>query len=173
MAATLTPPLDATDHVRGDRAAPLSLVMFGDFECPFCRAAQAVVARVLDRVGDDLVFAFRHLPIPARHPVAELAAEAAEAAGAQGAFWAFHDAAYEAQARLSERELVAIAGALGLDAARLEAEARSGRHRPRVERDVASAVASGVDGTPAFFVNGVRHEGVYDAGSLTAALRGG
>ena len=170
MARALEPPLDAVDHVRGADDAPLELVMFGDFQCPYCLAAQSVVARVRDRLGDRLRFAFRHLPIVERHPLAQLAAEASEVAAARGRFWDCHDALYAAQAELSEDTIVDLVARLGVERTDVEAELREGRHRERVERDVRSADASGVQGTPGFFVNGLRHEDAYDAGSLVDAL---
>jgi len=157
--------------VRGERGAPLELVMFGDFQCPFCLGAQSVLRRVRERLGDRLLFAFRHLPIPERHPLAPLAAEASEAAAAQGAFWEFHDALYAAQPRLSRETILELAGELGLDADRVEGEVDAGLHRPRVERDLDSAERSGATGTPTFFVNGSRFYGAYDAGSLVEALQ--
>lgn len=172
MAGTpLSPPLDDSDHVRGNAEAPYELVMYGDFECPYCLAAQAVVRRVRERLGDDVRFAFRHMPIRERHPMAEAAAEASEAAAAQGRFWDYHDALYAAQQRLSDDELLKIARDLGLDADRMARELAEGTWRPRVERDLRSAEASGVQGTPTFFVNGMRHDDVFDASSLVAALR--
>jgi protein-disulfide isomerase len=144
--------------------------MFGDFQCPFCLGAQSVLRRVHDRVGDRLVFAFRHLPIPERHPLAPEAAEAAEAAAAQGSFWEYHDALFAAQPKLSRETMLAVGRDLGLDAERMAAEIDSGTHRPRVERDIASAAASGATGTPSFFVNGKRHFGAYDASSLVEEL---
>jgi protein-disulfide isomerase len=167
---TLTPPLDQADHLRGDLGRPLELVMFGDFQCPFCLGAQSVLRRVHDRLGDRLVFAFRHLPIPERHPLAPLAAEASEGAAAQGRFWEYHDALFAAQPKLSRETMLAVAADLGLDADRITAELDAGAHRPRVERDLASAAASGATGTPSFFVNGARHFGAYDASSLVEAL---
>ena len=157
--------------MRGERGAPLELVMFGDFQCPFCLGAQSVLRRVRERLGDRLLFAFRHLPIPERHPLAPLAAEASEAAAAQGAFWEFHDALYAAQPRLSRETILELAGELGLDADRVEGEVDAGLHRPRVERDLDSAERSGATGTPTFFVNGSRFYGAYDAGSLVEALQ--
>ncbi len=168
----LSPPLEDADHVRGERGAPLELVMFGDFQCPYCLGAQSILRRVRERLGDRLVFGFRHLPIPERHPLAPLAAEASEAAAAQGSFWEFHDALYANQPRLSRETILALAGEHGLDAARMEAEIDSGAHRERIARDVASAEASGATGTPTFFVNGKRFFGAYDAGSLVEALEG-
>jgi Na+:H+ antiporter, NhaA family len=168
----LSPPLDDLDHVRGEREASLELVMFGDFQCPFCLGAQSVLRRVRERLGDRLVFAFRHLPIPERHPLAPLAAEASEAAAAQGSFWKYHDALYVAQPRLSGELVFELGAELGLDVERMRAEVEAGLHRPRVERDLSSAEASGATGTPTFFVNGRRHWGAYDAGSLVEELEG-
>jgi protein-disulfide isomerase len=168
----LTPPVEALDHVRGNADAPLELVMFGDFQCPYCLASQSVVRRVRDRIGDDLRFAFRHFPIRERHPMAQAAAEASESAAAQGRFWEYYDAVYDAQQRLSDEELFRIADALGLSGRRVADELAEGRWRDRVERDVRSGEDSGVPGTPTFFVNGRRHDDVFDAGTLTAALTG-
>lgn len=170
MDDTLTPPLEETDHLRGELGRPLELVMFGDFQCPFCLGAQSVLRRVHDRLGDRLVFAFRHLPIPERHPLAPLAAEASEGAAAQGRFWEYHDALFAAQPKLSRETMLAVAAELGLDAERIATEIDSGAHRPRIERDLASAEASGATGTPSFFVNGARLFGAYDASSLVEAL---
>lgn len=172
MDELLSPPLEDIDHVRGDRGAPLELVMFGDFQCPFCLGAQSVLRRVRERLGDRLVFGFRHLPIPERHPLAPLAAEASEAAAAQGHFWEFHDALYAAQPKLSRETILEVGADLGLDVERITAEIDAGAHRDRIARDVASAEASGATGTPTFFVNGKRHFGAYDASSLVEALEG-
>ena len=173
MDDTLTPLLDETDHLRGELGRPLELVMFGDFQCPFCLGAQSVLRRVHERLGERLVFAFRHLPIPERHPLAPLAAEASEGAAAQGRFWEYHDALFAAQPKLSRETMLAVATDLGLDAERIAAELDSGAHRPRIERDLASAEASGATGTPSFFVNGARLFGAYDASSLVEALESG
>jgi Na+:H+ antiporter, NhaA family len=173
VADNLTPPLDEDDHIRGELGRPLELVMFGDFQCPFCLGAQSVLRRVRDRLGDRLTFAFRHLPIPERHPLAPLAAEASEAAAAQGRFWEYHDALFAAQPKLSRETMLEVGRDLGLDAERIATELDSGVHRPRVERDLASAERSGATGTPTFFVKGVRHFGAYDASSLVEALEGG
>jgi protein-disulfide isomerase len=168
----LSPLLEDVDHVRGERGAPLQLVMFGDFQCPFCLGAQSVLRRVRERLDGRLLFAFRHLPIPERHPLAPLAAEASEAAAAQGRFWEYHDALFAAQPRLSRETMLELGRELGLDVERMEAESDSGAHRDRVARDLASAEASGATGTPTFFVNGKRFFGAYDAGSLVEALEG-
>ncbi len=172
MDELLSPPIEDIDHTRGDREAPLQLVMFGDFQCPFCLGAQSVLRRVRERLDDRLLFVFRHLPIPERHPLAALAAEAGEAAAAQGRFWEFHDALYANQPRLSRETILELAGEHALDVERLTADLDSGAHRDRIARDVASAEASGATGTPTFFVNGKRLFGAYDAGSLVEALEG-
>lgn len=166
----LTPPLEEVDHIRGERGSPLELVMFGDFQCPFCLGAQSVLRRVRERLGDRLLFGFRHLPIPERHPLAPMAAEASEAAAAQGRFWDYHDALFAAQPKLSPETILAVGGELGLDAERIAAELEAGTWSERVARDVRSAKESGATGTPTFFVNGHRHYEAYDASSLIEAL---
>ena len=168
----LSPPLEDLDHLRGEREAPLQLVMFGDFQCPFCLGAQSILRRVGERLGDRLLFGFRHLPIPERHPLAPLAAEASEAADAQGSFWEYYDALYANQPKLSRELMLEVAGDLGLDVERFTVEIDGAAHRDRIARDLASAEASGATGTPTFFVNGKRFFGAYDAGSLVEALEG-
>jgi NhaA family Na+:H+ antiporter len=167
----LSPPLEDLDHTRGGPGAPLELVMFGDFQCPFCLGAQSSLRRVRERLGERLRFGFRHLPIPERHPLAPMAAEASEAAAAQGRFWEYHDALYAAQPRLSRETMLEVGRDLGLDAERIAADLDAGSHRDRIARDTASAEASGATGTPTFFVNGVRFFGAYDASSLVEALK--
>ena len=159
-------------RIRGAADAPVWFIEVSDFQCPFCLGAQSVLRRVRDRLGDRLVFAFRHLPIPERHPLAPLAAEASEAAAAQGDFWGYHDALFQAQPKLSRETMLAVGRDLGLDADRMAAEIDAGAHRDRVERDIESAAASGATGTPTFFINGARFYGAYDASSLVEALEG-
>jgi protein-disulfide isomerase len=144
--------------------------MYGDFQCPFCIAAQPILRRVRERLAGRGRFAFRHFPLAEVHPDARRAAEASEAAAAQGAFWPMHDALYGARGELGAEEVVALAAGLGLDAERLRAELAGGTHADRVARDVDSGRAAGVAGTPTFFVNGIRHTGSFDAQSLIAAL---
>ncbi|MGZ5361716.1 MAG: DsbA family protein [Solirubrobacterales bacterium] len=173
MATPLSAPLSGEDHVAGPSEAELELVMYGDFQCPYCAAAYPIVTRVRSRLGDRLLFAFRHFPLRESHPDAQRAAEASEAAAAQGAFWPMHNQLYEqARGKLGRDDLVRHASHLGLDADRVAAELDSSAHAERVQRDLDSGVAAGIDGTPAFFVNGFLHEGSFDAGSLTAALEG-
>jgi protein-disulfide isomerase len=167
----LDPPIGPDDHVTGPDDAPHLLVMYGDFECPYCTAAQSMLRRVRERMGDELRFAFRHFPIEDKHPHARHAAEASEAAAAQGAFWAMHDALYAARGHLADDDLERIATDLGLDGARLAREVAAGTHAARVDRDLASGRASGVMGTPAFFADGRLHADAFDARSLVDALR--
>jgi len=166
----LTPPLGPEDHVDGPPDAALELVMYGDFQCPYCSAAQPIVQRVRDRLGDRLRYAFRHLPLPEVHPDAQRAAEAAESAAAQGAFWAMHDALYAQRGRLELEDVLRAASEAGVDRERVRTDLEAGVYAPRVARDAESALAGGVTGTPGFFANGVRVEGSFDAQSLLAAL---
>jgi Na+/H+ antiporter NhaA len=160
----------ARDHIRGRPDAPVTLVEYGDFECPYCGQAEPVVRELLAAHDDELRYVFRHLPLADVHPNGQLAAEASEAAAAQGEFWAMHDRLLAHQDELSPRELQGHAGAIGLDVPRFAKELRERRYAPRVAVDVASADASGVSGTPTFFINGRRHHGVYDVATLTAAV---
>jgi Na+/H+ antiporter NhaA len=158
------------DHVRGPAEAPVTVVEYGDFECPFCGKAEPVVRELLADFGD-VRYVWRHLPLSDVHPRAQLAAEAAEAAAAQGAFWEMHDLLLDHQGDLRPPDLLAYAERLGLDLERLRDDLRRNAHASRVEEDVDSADMSGVTGTPSFFVNDRRHEGAYDIGTLAAAVR--
>jgi formate-nitrite transporter family protein len=168
--AELTPPLSAEDHVDGPERAELELVMYADFQCPYCTAAYPIVRRIRDQLAGRLLFGFRHFPLRDIHPDAERAAEAAEAAAAQGAFWEMHDRMYESYGALSRDDLIGYTAELGLDSDHVAAELDSSVHTARVQRDVDSGLASGVTGTPSFFVGGRLHVGSFDARSLTAAL---
>ncbi len=159
------------DHIRGAVDAPLTLVEYGDFECPFCGRATGMVKELRRRLGEELRYVFRHLPLTDVHPHAELAAEAAEAAAAQGRFWEFHDTLFAHQDELEFEDLVGHAAELGLDVERFARELEDGVHSQRVREDVASADASGARGTPTFFVGKRRHVGPYDAETLAAELR--
>jgi protein-disulfide isomerase len=159
------------DHVRGAEHAPVTLVEYGDYECPYCGQAEVVVRELLRSFGDDLRYVWRHLPLNDVHPDAQMAAEAAEAAAAQGAFWKMHDRLFEHQDQLTRSDLGSHAEALGLDLDRFWDELRHHRHAARVADDVASADASGVAGTPSFFFNGKRHHGAYDVDALSSAVR--
>ena len=158
------------DHVRGPEVAPVTLVEYGDFECPFCGRAEPVVRELLRDFGD-VRYVWRHLPLSDVHPHAELAAEAAEAAAAQGAFWEMHDLLLARQDALTPRDLIAYAGELGLDVDRFTEDLRRHTGAGRVAEDVDSADLSNVSGTPTFFVNGRRHYGAYDIETLAQAVR--
>ena len=168
--ATLKPPVGPKDHVQGPPDAPVHLVEFGDYECPYCGEAYPVVKALQERLGDQMCFVFRNFPLTQVHPHAEEAAEAAEAAGAQGKFWEMHDLLYENQDALEPEDLVQYARALKLDLPRFVLEMREHVYVERVREDFRSGVRSGVNGTPTFFINGVRHDGSFDLVSLLAAI---
>jgi Na+/H+ antiporter NhaA len=159
------------DHVRGSEDAPVTLVEYGDYECPYCGQAEVVIRELLDSFGTELRYIWRHLPLNDVHPNAQMAAEAAEAAAAQGAFWEFHDELLSHQNELMPPDLGRHAEEVGLDVDRFWDELRGREHAARVADDVASADASGVAGTPTFFINGRRHQGAYDIDALTEAVR--
>jgi Na+/H+ antiporter NhaA len=161
----------ARDHVRGPDSAPVTLVEYGDYECPYCGQAEVAIRALLEEFGDELRYVWRHLPLNDVHPNAQMAAEATEAAGAQGAFWPLHDRLLAAQDELTPRDLKRHAAELGLDVERFWEEVRRREYAERVADDVASADASGVAGTPSFFINGLRHHGAYDVATLAAAVR--
>jgi protein-disulfide isomerase len=161
----------ARDHIRGSEEALVTLLEYGDYECPYCGQAEVVIRELLESFGDELRYVWRHLPLGDVHPNAQMAAEVTEAAAEQGGFWAMHDTLLTHQDELSAGDLREDARALGLDVERLWEAVRRRRHAARVEEDVASADASGVAGTPTFFVNGRRHHGAYDQESLAAAVR--
>jgi len=167
---TAIPPLNIHDHILGPDDAPLELVMYGDFQCPYCAAAQSIVRRVRERLDGRLRFAFRHLPLTEIHPLAQTAAEGSEAAARREAFWPMHDRLYAARGRLALEDVVRHAEMLELDGNRIRIEIRTKQHAARVRRDAAGGTAAGVTGTPAFFVNGVLLQGAFDAGSLVEAL---
>jgi Na+/H+ antiporter NhaA len=159
------------DHIRGPDEAPVTLLEYGDYECPYCGQAEAVVRELLAEFHDDLRYVWRHLPLADVHPNAQTAAEAAEAAGAQGRFWEMHDRLLAHQDELRPIELARHANELGLDLDRFWGDLRGREHAGRVAEDVASADASDVTGTPSFFINGRRHTGAYDIDTLTRAVR--
>jgi protein-disulfide isomerase len=170
MSAKLTVAVDARDHRQGPDDAPVTLVEYGDYECPSCGAAYPIVKAVQARLGDELRFVFRNFPLSEMHPHARLAAEAAEAAGAQGRFWEMHDLLFENQAALGGAALARYAGALGLDGRRFAADLEGRAFAARVDADVESGAYSGVNGTPTFFINGHRHDDSFDPETLLAAL---
>ena len=161
---------DDRDHIQGPAGAAVTLVEYGDYECPYCGAAYPIVKELQARMGDRLRFVFRNFPITTSHPHAEQAAEAAEAAAAQSRFWEMHDLLYENQRRLRDQDLHAYAEQLGLEVDRFDKDLAEHVHAPRVREDFMSGVRSGVNGTPSFYVNGARHDDSYDLDTLLAAL---
>ncbi|HEU5485722.1 MAG TPA: Na+/H+ antiporter NhaA, partial [Microlunatus sp.] len=169
--ALLRPVDTERDHVRGPADAPLTLVEYGDFECPFCSKATGSIAELRAALGDDLRYVFRHLPLQHVHPHARSAALASEAAAAQGKFWEMTGQLFSHQDALEPDDLRAYATEIGLDVDRFEEDLRTRRYENRVDDDAIDAEVSEVHGTPTFYVNGRRHTGPYDAVTLAAALR--
>jgi len=168
--AKLTLPVGPRDHILGSPTAAVTLVEYGDFECPYCGAAYPIVKQIQQNLGEQLCFVFRHFPLTQIHPHAERAAEAAEAAGAQGRFWEMHDLLFENQQSLDDRSLLRFAKVLKLDIERFAYELVEGTYLERVREDFMSGVRSGVNGTPTFFINGVRHDGPWDMQSLLTSI---
>ncbi|MGE5291402.1 MAG: Na+/H+ antiporter NhaA [Micromonosporaceae bacterium] len=167
----LAAPVDPDrDHLRGPEEAPVTVVEYGDFECPYCGQAEPVVRELLADFGD-VRYVWRHLPLNDVHPHAQLAAEAAEAAAAQGAFWEMHDLLLERATGLRFRDLLRYARELGLDTEQFERDLRTHAGAARIAEDVDSADLSGVSGTPTFFINGKRHYGAYDIETLSSAVK--
>ena len=158
------------DHFQGPIDAPITLVEYGDYQCPYCGQAFPMVKAIQEQLGDRLCFAFRNFPLTNMHPFAQHAAEAAEAAGAQGKFWEMHDTLFENQDALDEEALARHAAALGLDARQLIGEVISGKYLRRVREDFRAGARSGVNGTPTLFVNGLRYDGTPSVAGLLAAL---
>src|SRR5262249_53309595 len=153
-------PMPDRDHIQGPIDAPFLLLEYGDYECPFCGEAYPLVRAIQKRLGNRLCFAFRNFPLSNSHPHAQHAAEAAEAAGAQGRFWEMHDLLYENQDALEDEDLARYAAALRLDVERFMSEVLSGAHAARVREDFRSGARHGVNGTPSFYINGVRYDGM-------------
>ena len=168
----LTVDVNERDHVLGPATAPVTLVEYGDYECPFCGQAHHVVHALLKRLGSELRFAFRHFPIVTAHPHAQQAAEAAEAAGAQDQFWEMYYTLFEHQDALEDSDLIEYASALGLDVDQFTRELAEHVHADKVRADFVSGVRSGVNGTPTFFINGYRHNGAFDFDTLLQAITG-
>ena len=167
----LTPPVDPErDHIRGPAEAAVTLVEYGDLECPYCGQAENVIRELLSDFGD-LRYVWRHLPLNDVHPHAQLAAEASEAAAAQGKFWEMHDMMLAHQDELTLRQIMGHAQELGLDMDKFKEHLRKRKGAPRIAEDVESADMSGVSGTPSFFINGHRHQDAYDIDTLSKAVR--
>jgi protein-disulfide isomerase len=168
--STLKPPLGPRDHLRGELSRTIHLVEFGDFECPSCGRAAHVVEALRRALGDQLCFGFRNFPLVGSHPHAQIAAEAAEAAGAQGRYWDMFDLLYANQRALDVPHLGRYAEQLGLDLRRFVADLQAHRFLEKLRGDLHSGAISGVQGTPTFFINGIRHEGSFEFDALLAAM---
>ncbi len=165
----LSVPVSARDHAQGPVEAPVTLVEYGDFQCPSCGQAFEIVKKLQGHFGDKLRFVYREYPLP-MHPMAGPAAEAAEFAAKYNSFWPMHDGLYEGQQELSEDFFVQLADKLKLDGRALARSLEAGEFQTRVDEDVESGDGSDVTGTPTFFINGEQHEGNYDERSLTEAI---
>jgi protein-disulfide isomerase len=167
------PRVTPDDHVRGPVGAPVTVIEYGDYECPYCRGAFRDVHLLLDRYPDKVRFVFRNFPIPALHPHAEQAAEAAEAAAAQGKFWDMYELLLQPYAELDTHALVGYAERLGLDVARFRGDLASHAYTARIERDVQEGIRNGVNATPKFYVNGQRIDGKVPLEGLEDAVCAG
>jgi protein-disulfide isomerase len=166
----LSTPVTERDHAEGSADAPITLVEYGDYQCPYCRLAYPVVKELQKKLGKNLRFVFRNFPLTQAHPLAEIAAQVAEAAATLGKFWPMHDVIYENQNELSPDALAAWAKDLGLDEKKMEAALNSPAIAKRIKEDRMSGIRSGVNGTPTFFINGARHDGAPDYASLLEAV---
>ncbi len=168
--ATLKTPVTTADHRAGADNAPVTLVEYGDYECPHCGHAYPIAQRIQEHFGDRLRFVFRNVPLNESHPNAEAAAEVAEFAAAHDKFWEMHDLLFENQAQFSGQLFAELAETLHLSAPAMVAEVNGGKYRDRVRKDFKGAVRSGVNGTPTFFINGERHDASFEFEQLRAAI---
>jgi len=168
--AKLSIAVSSKDHRQGDPAAPCTLVEYGDYQCPSCGQAYPIVKRVQKHFGKRLSFVFRNFPLSQMHRYAESAAETAEFAAAHDKFWQMHDLLYENQDRLGNELWIELAQELHLASAQLTEALETKEFQPRVKADFSGGVRSGVNGTPTFFINSVRHDGSYDFASLVEAI---
>jgi protein-disulfide isomerase len=169
--SSLKVPVTSADHSQGPENAPLTVVEYGDYQCPGFGQAYPIVKQIQKHFGKRLRFVFRNFPLNESHPEAESAAETAEFAGARGKFWQMHDALYENQDRLGVELYGTLAKKLGLSQPDLEASLEAGTRSERVRADFSGGVRSGVNGTPTFYINGIRHEASFDFETLSAALQ--
>ncbi len=168
--ARLRLPVNEKDHKRGSTNAPIVIVEYGDYQCPHCARAYPIMERLIESLGHDLLFVYRHLPMAENHPDAPNAARAAEAAGRQGRFWEMHTLLFENQNSLDSESLVSYAEALDLDMGRWLLDMDSDAIEAKVEEDFKSGVRSGANGTPTFFVNGFRYDGDWEYGPFMEAI---
>lgn len=159
------------DHVRGPAKAPVTLLEYGDYQSSLCSEAYYMVRALQAEMGEHLRFVFRNFPLTSIHPYARYAALAAEAAGAQGHFWEIHDFLFENPGILEDGQLLLYARSIGIEGKRFEREIAQEQHAERLREDILSGIQSGVNGTPTFFINGVRHEGLWNFETVLAALK--
>jgi protein-disulfide isomerase len=167
----LTLPVSDRDHAQGPDTAPVTLVEYGDYECPYCGQAYPIIKNIQERLEDKLRFVFRNFPVTQAHPHAQHAAEAAESAGSQNKFWEMHDYLYEHQQELDDNHLGQYASVLEMDVARFDDEMAKHFHASRVREDFMSGIRSGVNGTPTFYINGIRYDDSSDEKILLAAIK--
>jgi len=164
-------PVSSRDHIQGDPEARITLVEYGDYQCPHCGHAYPIVKRIQKHFGDDLCFVFRNFPLNEIHPFAESAAETAEFAAEFDQFWEMHDAIFENQENLGSDLLLALAQSLGLSEPELRRALTTHQYTPRVREDFIGGARSGVNGTPSFFINGHRHDGPFEFDELSSAIQ--
>jgi protein-disulfide isomerase len=164
-------PVGKKDFISGPEKAKITLVEYGDYQCPYCGQAYPIVKKIQEKLGDDLRFVFRNFPLAEIHPNAMNAAEAALSAGEHGKFWQMHDSLYEHQNALDDKHLVQYAGELGLDTPKFKNDLRNQTHSSRIEEDFLSGVRSGVNGTPTFFINEIRYDGSLEFEPFLMALK--
>ena len=169
--STLIVPINTGDHMQGSSDAPLTLVQYGDYQCPYCGEAFPIVQHLQKEMGGDLRFIFRNFPLTEIHRHALAAACAAEAAALQDRFWEMHDVLYENQDKLRDRDLIALAQTLKLNIERFKSDLASPGVITKIQEDFSGGIRSGVNGTPTFFINGLRHDGSYEYEDLLAALQ--
>jgi protein-disulfide isomerase len=171
MPAILKVPVSADDHIQGNEGASITLVEYGDYQCPACGYAYPIVKQLQKHFGSDLRLVFRNFPLNEAHPFAEVAAETAEFANDYDRFWEMHDLLYENQLQLSHIMLVELADSLQLPTAELETALKEGKYRGKIKADFTSGVRSGVNGTPTFYVNGLRYDGSFEYEDFVIALQ--
>ena len=164
-------PVGESDYIEGNKDAKITLVEYGDYECPHCQKADKIIKKIQAEMGDDLRFVFRNFPLEQSHPHALHAAESAEIAGAEGKFWEMHDKIFANQQNLADEDLAAYAEEIGLDKENFSEKLESGEFEEKVREDFENGVMSGVNGTPTFFINGSRFNGSYNYDDLLEAIR--
>lgn len=170
MPTTLKIPVTANDHIQGNEDAAITLVEYGDYECPGCGYAYPIIKAVQKHFGKDLRFVFRNFPLVEAHPYAGIAAEAAEFASDNNVFWEMHDLLYENQEQFSRIKIIELVDFLKLPTAEFENALESEKYQDKIKKDFMGGVRSGVNGTPTFYINGNRHDGSFEYEDLVLAI---